>query len=96
MQRMRDVLRCSRGGSLRAMVAEDRIAAAWSVVCGQRIAERTRLTAFSAGVLEVEVTDAAWQQQMRSMAPRLVHEMRSIAQVDVTDILFKLATNEKR
>ncbi len=90
MQRMRDVLKGSLGASLRALEVQDRIAAAWPFFCGQRMAERTRLVGFSGGVLEVEVTDAAWQQQMRSMAPRLVHELRSIAQVELTDILFKL------
>jgi len=69
---------------------EDRIAAAWPVACGQRLAERTRIMGFADGVLSVEVTDSAWLQQMRSLSEKLKAELRSIAGVGVTDILFTL------
>ncbi len=93
---MRDVLRDVLGRSLESMSAEDRVAAAWPVACGQRIAERTRIIEFAGAVLTVEVTDTAWLQQMRSMSEKLKAELRSIAGVDVTDILFKLPTEEKK
>ena len=89
-ERMRDVLRASLGRSLESMPPEDRVAAAWPVACGQRIAERTRILGLEGSVLTVEVTDTAWLKQMRSMSERLKQELRSIAGVDVTDILFKL------
>jgi len=95
-ERMRDVMRGSLGRSLESMSPEDRIAAAWPVACGQKIAERTRIVALDGAVLTVEVTDVAWQKQMRSMSEKLKHDLRSIAGVDVTDILFKLAIDEKR
>lgn len=95
-ERMRDVMRGVLGRSLESMPAEDRIAAAWPVACGQKIAERTRIAGFADAVLTVEVADAAWLKQMRSMSEKLKHDLRSIAGVDVTDILFKLAPNEKR
>ena len=89
-ERMRDVLRTSLGRSLESMLPEDRVAAAWPVACGQRIAERTRILGLEGAMLTVEVTDTAWLKQMRSMSERLKQELRSIAGVDVTDILFKL------
>jgi len=64
-------------------------AAASAARC-QRIAERTRILELAGTVLTVEVTDAAWLKQMRSMSEKLKQELRSIARVDVTDILFKL------
>jgi predicted nucleic acid-binding Zn ribbon protein len=93
---MRDVMRGALGRSLESMPAEDRIAAAWPVACGQKIAERTRVVGLEGTTLTVEVADAAWQKQMRSMSEKLKHDLRGIAGVDVTDILFKLAINEKR
>ena len=93
-ERMRDVLRSSLGRSLESMPPEDRVAAAWPVACGQRIAERTRILEFAGAVLTVEVADAAWLKQMRSMSEKLKQELRSIAGVDVTDILFKLPSTD--
>jgi len=95
-ERMRDVLRTSLGRSLESMPPEDRVAAAWPVACGQRIAERTRILGLAGAVLTVEVTDTAWLKQMRSMSERLKQELRSIAGVDVTDILFKLPSADPK
>jgi predicted nucleic acid-binding Zn ribbon protein len=95
-ERMRDVMRGSLGRSLESMPPEDRVAAAWPVACGQKIAERTRIVGLEGTVLTIEVTDVAWQKQMRSMSEKLKHDLRSIAGVDVTDILFKLPSDEKR
>ncbi len=89
-ERMRDVLRGVLGRSLASMPTEDRIAAAWPVACGQRLAERTRILSFADGVLSVEVADTAWLKQMRSLSEKLKAELRSIAGVGVTDILFTL------
>jgi predicted nucleic acid-binding Zn ribbon protein len=95
-ERMRDVMRGALGSSLKSMPPEDRMAAAWPVACGQKIAERTRVTGLEGAVLTVEVADTAWLQQMRSMSEKLKHDLRRIAGVDVTDILFKLAANDKQ
>ncbi len=78
----------------RACRRRDRVAAAWPVACGQRIAERTRILGLAGAVLTVEVTDTAWLKQMRSMSEKLKQELRSIAGVDVTDILFKLPSTD--
>jgi predicted nucleic acid-binding Zn ribbon protein len=94
-ERMRDVMRGALGRSLESMPPEDRVAAAWPVACGQKIAERTRIVGLEGAVLTVEVTDTAWQKQMRSMSEKLKHDLRAIAGVDVTDILFKLQAEEK-
>jgi 23S rRNA C2498 (ribose-2'-O)-methylase RlmM len=95
-ERIRDVLRGVLGGSLKEMPPEDRIAAAWPVACGQRIAERTRIVSLEGAVLTVLVTDTEWLKQMRSMSEKLKAELRSIARVEVTDILFKLPSTEEK
>jgi hypothetical protein len=43
---------------------------AWSIACGQAVAARTTALDFSDGVLRVEVPDAGWRGELRSLAPR--------------------------
>ena len=97
-ERLRDVLRNELGRSLEMMREDDRVAAARPVACGHRMAARTRLLGFEDGVLRVEVADAAWQKQMRSVSEKLKEELRGIAGVLLTDILFLLpaATEAKK
>ena len=88
MERMRDVLRSSLAASLASASAEDRVAAAWPVVCGAAVAGRARVVGYDAGVLRVQVAGAAWLAQMQSMRPRLLRELTRIAGAPLTDILF--------
>ena len=90
MERMRDVLRSSLGASLSALTPEDRLAAAWPVVAGAGIGQRSSIAAFSNAVVTVQVPDAAWQRQMQSMGPQLRKDLARIAGVAVTDILFSI------
>ena len=90
MERMRDVLRSSLGASLSALTPEDRLAAAWPVVAGAGIGQRSSIAAFTNAVVTVEVPDAAWQRQMQSMGPQLRKDLARIAGVAVTDILFTI------
>ncbi len=68
---------------------EDRLAAAWTVACGRAMAEHGELVGFADGVLAVEVTDAAWEQQMVSMRGELAGEISRIAGVPVREIHFE-------
>jgi hypothetical protein len=45
---------------------------AWPLACGSAVADRTRATEFSRGVLRVEVADAAWRAELQHLAPRYV------------------------
>ena len=40
----------------------------WPLVCGSPVAERTRAVQLADAVLRVEVPDARWQREMRSIA----------------------------
>jgi predicted nucleic acid-binding Zn ribbon protein len=95
MEGMRQLLRGSLGRSLSAMRAEDRLAAAWPVAAGRAMAERGAVIGFEEGVVRVEVADAAWLQQMRSMSEQLRGEMARISGVTVSGIHFLLKNHSE-
>jgi len=57
-------------GSLRRVPLAEAPMLAWPLVCGSKVAERTRALDFVGHVLRVEVQDAAWKREMQSLAPR--------------------------
>jgi Dna[CI] antecedent, DciA len=96
MQEMRELLKGSLLQSLEALTEEDRLAAAWPVTCGKALSERARVAGYADGVAIVEVTDAAWLQQMISMHGQLVGEMSRIAGVKVREIHFEVKGQKKK
>ena len=83
------MLRGSRGRSLRTLAEADRLSAAWTVACGRAMAERGEIMGFVDGVLEVEVADAQWLEQMEAMHGQLAGEVGRIAGVAVREIHFR-------
>ena len=59
-------------GSLRKAPKADVALLAWPMACGSAVAARTRALEFSAGVLKVEVPDAAWRAELQHLAPKYV------------------------
>ena len=96
MEGMRGLLRGSLGRTLEAMKEEDRLAAAWPVACGSAMAGHGEVTGYAGGLVQVEVTDAAWLQQMQSMSEILRRELGKIAGVAVTGIHFQVKGFVKR
>ena len=43
---------------------------AWPIACGQTVAARTSALDFDDGILRVEVPDAGWRAELRSLAPQ--------------------------
>jgi hypothetical protein len=41
---------------------------AWPIACGQTVASRTSALDFDDGILRVEVPDAGWRAELRSLA----------------------------
>ena len=90
MEAMRDVLRGTLGKALRGIREEDRLAAAWTVACGCAMADRGRVIGYDAGVVRIEVADAAWLRQMISLRSVLERDMARIAGLPVNSIRFEL------
>lgn len=90
LERMRDLLKGALGRTLGALSDEDRLAAAWPVVCGKTMAERGIVVGYKDGVVRVRVEDGAWLRQLISMRGQLAGEMSRIAGVGVSDIHFEM------
>jgi predicted nucleic acid-binding Zn ribbon protein len=90
MQAMRELLRSTLGKSLGALTPLDRLGAAWPVVAGHAVAERSQVTGLADAVATVTVVDAAWQRQLQSTADQLRGDLARISRVPLTDILFLL------
>ncbi len=90
MEGMRTLLRGSLGKSLVALGDEDRLAAAWMVVCGRALSERGSIAGYADGVVQVEVVDKVWLRQMNGMKKQLIRELGEVANVPVSDVRFKI------
>ena len=90
MDSMRDVLKKNLARALDTLPVADRLAAAWPVACGKAMADRGEIVGFENGVVEVEVRDAVWLDQMRSMGAVLERELAKIAGVKIAGIHFQV------
>ena len=90
MERMRDLLKHNLGRSLGGLSVADRLAAAWTVACGPTMARRGEIVGFTGGIVEVQVQDSVWLDQMRSMGAVLERELARIADVKVAGIHFEV------
>lgn len=90
MQSMRDVLRLSLAASLARHSPLDRLGAAWPVVAGHAVSERSAVTALDGTVVTVTAETQAWLQQLRAMRQQLLHDLARVSRVPVTDILLTL------
>jgi predicted nucleic acid-binding Zn ribbon protein len=87
---MREMLKQNLARSLEALPSADRLAAAWPVACGKTMADRGEIVGFEDGVLRVQVQDAAWLDQMRSMSGVLQAQLAKIAGVKIAAIHFEV------
>lgn len=94
MQAMRDVLRTSLAKSLAGLSPLDRLSAAWPVVAGHAIAERSSVVALEGGVVTVAAEGKAWHRQLNIMAGQLQADLQRVSRVPLTDILFVVANGD--
>jgi predicted nucleic acid-binding Zn ribbon protein len=96
MESMRQMLRGSLGRSLQTLPAFERLSAAWPVACGAALARKALLLSFEDGILNVEVNDPAWMEQLRAMQSVLEHDLARIADVKLGGIHFQLKGLRRR
>jgi hypothetical protein len=78
-------------GSLRRVPPAEAPVLAWPLVCGSKVAERTRALDFIGGVLRVEVPDAGWKREMQSLAPRYLATLNRYVGQKVERIEFVIS-----
>lgn len=72
---------------------EERVALAWPLACGARVAARTRALQLEGKALLVEVPDVAWRQQLQQLSRQYVQALRALTGEDVETIKFVIGTN---
>jgi predicted nucleic acid-binding Zn ribbon protein len=93
MDGIRSLLKESLPRSLRGLRDEDRLAAAWVIVCGTALANHSRIMRYDDGQIHVEVRDKVWLEQMRSMSAQLGSELSRTAGIKVTELHFVMKRN---
>ena len=96
LEGVRDLLSRSLASSLQALTEEDKLAAAWPVVCGVAMSQRGSVVGYADGVLRIEVADETWMRQMAGMRNRLARDLAKIAGVAVSEIHFERKRNDRR
>lgn len=69
---------------------------AWPLACGPKVAEKTRALRFAAGVLTVEVPDAAWREQLGDMAASYVRALGALLDGRVQRVEFVVVAATER
>ena len=64
---------------------------AWPLVCGAAVAQRTLARDFGDGVLQVEVPDAGWRNELRALASQYLAVMNRYVSDPVKRIEFVVA-----
>lgn len=90
MQHGRAGLQKILGDVLSGAPATEAPSLAWPLVCGPGVAKRTRVLGFRGGILRVEVPDAAWKNQLSSLAPKYLEALNQTIEAEVKHILFLL------
>ncbi len=83
------------GDALRRAPTEDAVVLAWPLVCGTAVSTRTQALDFSAGVLRVQVPDAAWRTQLSAFSPQYVGALNELAGPVVRRIKFVLLEDKE-
>lgn len=81
-------------GSLRRSPAGQGPLLAWALVCGQRVAVRTRALDFAQGILRVEVPDAGWRTELQALAPQYLAVINRYVAESVKRIEFVVVGKE--
>ena len=81
MERAREGLQKIVIDSIRRAPAGEAPLLGWPVACGATVAARTRALSFNAGVLQVEVPDAGWRNELVALIPHYLATLNQFAKV---------------
>jgi hypothetical protein len=96
MEGMREAWKISLSRSLQGLSDEDRLAAAWTIVCGKTMAVKAFVVGYADGIVHVQVEHEAWLHQLFHFRGQLASEMERIARVRVSEIHFKTKRNDRQ
>ncbi len=90
MERTRTALADMASLLLRGVTEDEAVVTVWPLICGSRVASRTRALNFSRGQLTVEVPDASWRSELAGYMPHYLNQLRKTSGVAVERMRFTL------
>jgi Dna[CI] antecedent, DciA len=81
MERARDGLQKIVVDAIRRAPAAEAPILGWPLACGPTVAARTRALSFADGVLQVEVPDSMWRNELLNLVPRYLATLNQFARV---------------
>jgi predicted nucleic acid-binding Zn ribbon protein len=88
MQHASSTLKKIFASTVRREAGDDAPLLCWPLACGAKVAEKTSAIGYADGVLTVEVSDAAWQQQLQGLSRQYLAALRPISAQPVNTIKF--------
>jgi Dna[CI] antecedent DciA-like protein len=81
MEHARDGLQKVVVDAIRRAPAAEAPILGWPLACGSAVAARTRAVSYSDGVLNVEVPDALWRNELVNLVPKYLAVLSQFAKV---------------
>jgi hypothetical protein len=81
MERARDGLQKIVVDAIRRAPAGEAAILGWPLACGAVVAARTRALSYADGVLNVEVPDALWRNELVNLVPKYLATLNQFAKV---------------
>jgi hypothetical protein len=88
MERIGHSLDPLKAALVRDLPPEEAPALAWPMVCGSRVAARTRVLGLAAGVLSIAVPDRQWRSELEAFAGEYVASFGRLLPGAVSGIRF--------
>jgi hypothetical protein len=82
-------------GSLRRVPEGQGPIVAWPLVCGNAVAQRTCAVEFADGLLQVQVPDAGWRTELKSLASQYLAVINRYVKTPVKRIEFVVEVSGK-
>ena len=96
MERARDGLQKIVVDAIRRAPAEEAAILGWPLACGATVAARTRAISYADGVLNVEVPDALWRNELVNLVPKYLATLSQFAKVKRIEFVTVKVSGGKR
>src|SRR2546430_1680556 len=94
MERPRAQLQKVARDILGKLSPDEAVIAAWPLICGSSVAQRTEAIAFAEGKLEVRVPDLTWRNQLEQFTPHYLNAYAQLLGPKMTSIQYIVATKK--
>jgi hypothetical protein len=89
MQPFRDLVRSGLRRGFAAFPGQDKLQMAWTIACGKALAQRGSVVGYDqAGIVEIEVLDRVWLNEMENMRDHLKAELTRMTGLPIAELHF--------